>query len=188
MNTGFDATQFMIVGFSYVSLDINLLESIRPIVQHQVWIDDSSEDGLQEADWCAGGKNRQEAIVVPSVYSEFVNHVDDITKHIFGNNVYRDKTVMWMGGEELDWHEHISDKEVEDYHWLIYLGDDEWREDAGGLLLLQNAQDPDNVFTVYPTYGTAVLLNNTNANYLHKVTKYTPTSKRIVLQVSYYTA
>ena len=186
MSTGFDAVQFMLVGFSNVTLDPTKLEAIKPVVDKQEWIDDSSEDGLQEASWCVGGKNRQEAIVVPQEYSEFVDYVDDLTRQMFGEDVHRDKAVMWMGGEELDWHEHISDKEVEDYHWLIYLGDAEWRDDAGGLLLLKNAQDPDNIFTVYPTYGTAVVLNNTNSNYLHKVTKYTPTSKRIVLQVSYY--
>lgn len=186
MVEGFDYMQFTLVGFSQVPLNVEYLESIREDVNNQEWIDDSSEDGLQEASWCVGGKNRQDAIVVPPEYSDFVDYIDDLTRQMFGEDVHRDKVVMWMGGEELDWHEHISDKEVEDYHWLIYLGDDDWKDDAGGLLLLKNAQDPDNIFSIYPTYGTAVVLNNTNPNYLHKVTKYTPTSKRIVLQVSYY--
>lgn len=180
----FNFQMFVMVGFSTVELDHSRLEELRPIITNQVWIDDASEDGLQEADWCRGGKYARKNIVIPDQYKPFLRYIDDLTEQFFGTDIERDTVSLWLGGEELDWHEHITDREVEDFHWLIYLGDDNWHEEAGGLLLLKNAQ-MDVTYTVVPTYGTAVILNNTNKNYLHKVTKYQPRSKRIVLQISY---
>lgn len=182
----FDFNQFVMTGFSEVELDRSFLEALRPVVANQDWVDAASEDGLQEADWCHSGRYVQKNIVIPDAYKPFLDYIDTLTRRFFGENVQRDIVSLWLGGEELDWHEHITDREVEDLHWLIYLGSNEWHPDAGGLLLLKNAQLPDIIHTIVPTYGTAVVLNNSNQTYLHKVTKFTPLSTRIVLQVGYY--
>lgn len=177
MTTGFDSTQFQMIGCCKIDLDQSVLDQIRPVVETEQWAEVLSE-GVRLAVWS------NKVTLNPPRYKVLLDHLDELTEQIFGRGYQRHMLSMWNGSEQLDWHNHVDDRELKQFHWIVYLGSDTWCEQAGGLLQVKNAM-MDDVLTFEPTFGTAVLLNNTHPAFLHKVTPFTPVRTRIIFQVGY---
>lgn len=177
MVTGFDPVNFNMIGCCKIELDSSVLEQIRSAVENEQW-EQPTPEGVSFASWISSGS------LNPPAYMTLLDHIDQVTGQLFGSGYKRHMVSMWSGGEQLNWHNHVDDNELKDFHWIVYLGSDDWCEQAGGLLQAKNSM-MDDVLTVEPTYGTAVLLNNSHPAYLHKVTPFVPVRTRIVFQVGY---
>lgn len=171
---------FFQYGFCYIDLDEQVLADVKSVVQGASYAS-TEKDGTGDVIWPRDADGKE---IRPVEYERLVEHIISHVSDLFGSQMTCTSIVTWTGSELLGWHHHMTDGEVEDYHVLLYLGDDEWHPEAGGLLELKNALIPETIFSVVPKYGTAVLLNNTNANFLHRVTAYKPLSRRIVFQMS----
>lgn len=171
----FNILDYVSIGCSQVSLCSKQLASIKLLVDQEAW-SDRKEDTLQYA-------NEDD---LPIKYASFLSYIDDLTHELISCNYERTFVSLWRGGETIGWHHHVNDGEFKDEqaHWLIYLGSDHWCVEAGGVLQVHNDLTHQ-LKSFDPTFGTAVVLNNTSEHYLHRVTKFTPVRERIVLQVGY---
>lgn len=173
----FDPVMFQLTGCSPVTLDPDVLAQTRSAVSAETWSDVLSE-GVELATW----SNRD--TLNPPQYRPLLDHLDQLTEQIFGQGYRRHMLSMWRGSEALTWHNHVDDNELREFHWIVYLGSDDWCDEAGGLLQVKNRM-MDEVVTFQPSYGTAVLLNNTHPDFVHQVTSFTPIRVRIIFQVGY---
>jgi hypothetical protein len=176
--TGFDEVQFSMVGCCEMSFDQSILTALRPVLQKETW-NPYSGGNIAFAKWSA-----EDDTSPPSGYTELTNYVDRQTELIFGTKCRRHMFSLWEGGEPLPWHNHVDDGELRDVYWMIYLGDDVWKPEAGGRIEAKSIFS-DVVVSREPTFGTVLLLNNQHPGFLHRVTAYNPISRRIAIQMGY---
>lgn len=170
-------SDFFLHGCSQVEIDQSVLLRTNEVVEQEMW-GELVYGRVRNAVWSV---NVFEDIDPPQ-YDLLTHHIDNSTKLLFGPQYRRFKLGLWRGTQDLDWH---YDGDGETYiHWMIYFGNDQWTEEAGGFLEAQNTLVGE-VKRFTPTLGTVVVLNGQGKHFVHRVTDFDPSYDRIAMLISY---
>lgn len=169
-----DSQSFFIHGFSELYLDQEILQKAKDFILSRGFIAGNGDDGCDRFNW-----PEQPA---PEI-NRLIEHIVETVRISLGDSIVHNKEMCWKGGETLDFHDHIGDNEIQEYHVLTYLGSNEWSKEDGGYLRLRCKLLPE-IFEFSPIFGRSIILNNTHKDFQHGVSAFTNREKdRIVFQI-----